>query len=374
MKRILAYFLIWKTCIYILLFFSIAILPLQFDFLGGGLFNYLIKPYFWAFANFDGEHYLNIAKNGYGFLEHAFFPLYPFSMRFIGNLFAGTLEDFALAGLLISNVSFIIALIGLYKLVRIDHPKKIANLTLLLLFLYPTSFYFGSVYTESTFLAFVVWSFYYARKKDYIKSGILGFFASATRFLGVVLLPVLFIEYLKERKNIKLKKTMALLLIPVGLVIFMYYLYVIEGDPLKFIKVLPGYGEQRQITPVILPQVFYRYIFKILPEINYNYFPIVFTTLLEVITAIVFLILTILLFIKDRLSYAVYTLSLYIVPTLTGSFSSLPRYVLVLFPAFIIAAVYISKLKKPLQLFIYILLLILSSVTAALFFRGFWIS
>src|SRR3989344_7232672 len=197
LKTILALFLTWRTLLFVVLFIAIQFLPLQEHFIGGGITNYLHAPYFWAWANFDGEHYLGIAQRGYGYLEHAFFPMLPYSIRFLGNFFGGTLKDYNLAGLLVANVSFILSLIGLYKLVRKDHSREVAYTTLILLLLFPTSFYFGSVYTESLFLAFAVWTFYFARRRKWGLAGVTGFFAASTRFLGILLLPAIFLGFWK---------------------------------------------------------------------------------------------------------------------------------------------------------------------------------
>lgn len=373
-RKLIIFFLAWRFLLFVFLFLSIRVLPLQKNFLGGGLGNYLKTPYFWAWSNFDGEHYLNIAQHGYGYLEQAFFPLYPLLIRLFGVILGGEFVYYNLAALFISNSSFFIGLIGLIKLIRLDYSDKVANIALLLFLLFPTSFYFGSVYTESLFFVLVVWSFYFARKRNWWLAGILGAIASGTRFLGVFLLPSLLVEYLLKGKNRNLKNILPILIIPSGLVGFMYFLYLTEKDPLKFIHVLPGFGEQRQIIPVVLPQVFYRYFFKILPNINYNYFPVVFTTILEVLVAIMFLVLVIVLFWKERLSYAVFSLSSYLIPTLSGSFSSLPRYVITIFPAFIIASVYLNKSPIWLKIVLFLILFFMLGTATSLFVRAYWVS
>ena len=137
---------------------------------------------------------------------------------------------------------------------------------------------------------------------------------------------------------------------------------------------LPGFGEQRSATPIMLPQVFYRYIFKILPSLNYSYFPVVFTTFLEFLIGLLFLFLSIVSFFKMRLSYFLFLSLGYLFPTLSGSFSSLPRYVLVLFPAFLLTALWVQKMPATIRFFIYGLLFVGSVVSTALFVRGFWVS
>lgn len=374
MRRVFYLFLTWRVFLFIILATAFAVLPLQPNFIGGGSVNYLQAPHFWAWGNFDGEHYLNIARNGYGNGEQAFFPLFPFLIKNISSVFGSTLYIYNLVGLFVSNMSFVLALWGLFKLVKLDHDNKYFTFFLILLLAFPTSFYFGSVYTESLFLALTVWSFYFARKKRWILACLLGSLATATRVLGIVLLPALFVEMWFIQKKHDLKDLIPLLLIPLGLIYYMYYSYFHFDDPLKFVHVLPSFGEQRQIVPIILPRVFYRYIFKIFPNINYDYFPVVFTTLLEFVTAALFLWLVVVSFLKTRLSYAVYALFTYLIPTLSGSFSSLPRYVLIIFPAFLVMADYLFKKKIVYRLAVIILFVLSLVVATALFTRGFWVS
>jgi len=75
-----------------------------------------------------------------------------------------------------------------------------------------------------------------------------------------------------------------------------------------------------------------------------------------------------------RLSYAVYLALGFIVPTLSGSFSSFPRYSLVLFPGFILGATYLAKAPRFLQVLVFSLLFVLLSIATAMFTRGYWIA
>ena len=60
--------------------------------------------------------------------------------------------------------------------------------------------------------------------------------------------------------------------------------------------------------------------------------PLYFTIWMEFLTGIGFWFYQFILFIKQRLSYAVFNFLAYIIPTLTGTFTSLPRYVPPLLP------------------------------------------
>ena len=377
-KFLFSSFVFWRLILFIFLFLAISIVQLQEKFLGGNLEDYLRAPYLWAWVNFDGEHYLSIAYQGYLSLTHFYFPAYSLITKFIAGLFNQNFITIVISGLLVSNVSFLVALIGLWKLIRLDYKENIASLAILLLLVFPTSFYFGSLYTESLFLALVVWSFYFARKQKWLLAGILGAVLTATRVVGIALVPALIVEvWLQKRKNKKLSlfwPIVGILLVPLGLFVYMYYLKITTGDPLEFFHSVSIFGQQRSSSLILLPQVFYRYFFKVLPNVNYDYFPIVFSTFLEIIAAIIFLVLTIVSFFKLRLSYAFYLAAGYLIPTLSGSFSSLPRYVLVLFPGFILMAIWLSKKSRWLQTAVLLILFLALGIATALFVRGYWVA
>ena len=371
-------FLSWRVALLLFVFLGIAFFPLQNNFLGGGLANYLKNPYFWSLLNFDGEHYAAIAFQGYKPSTYFFFPLYPLLTRLIALIFNKDLLSIAISGVLISNFSFFVALIGFWKLIRLDYKENIAKLSIILLLIFPTSFYFGAFYTESLTLALIVWAFYFARKGNWILVGILGGLASATRITALALIPAIgteiWLSSVRKPLRVEPLKLLALALIPLGLAVYMYYLYRVTGDPLEFVHNVAIFGEQRSSNLIMLPQVFYRYIFKVLPNINYEYFPVVWTTYLEIGTAILFLVFGAWSFIKLRLSYAIYLAVGYIIPSLSGSFSSLPRYVLILFPAFLLSAIFLEGRSRLTKGVVYLVLLIMLTISCGLFVRGYWVS
>jgi len=370
-------FLIWRVLLLVIELITINFVPVQNNFLGGGIINYLKAPLFWGWANFDGEHYISIAQHGYGLGEQAFFPLYPVLIKIIAFLFLEHTDFVHAVGLIISNISFFIGLIGFYKLIKIDFSNKIAKICIVFLLLFPTSFYFGSTYTEGLFFSLTVWSFYFARKENWLSASILGMFASATRVLGVLLAPAFALMILKnikfDFKKIKMKH-FYIILIPFGIFLYMCYLYLGYDDPLLFLKSVRYFGEQRSTVPIVLPQVFYRYIFKIIPNLNYSYIPVVFTTAMEFVVSLAFLGLAIYSFFKLNIAYSIYLTLGYIASTINGSFSSLPRYVLVLFPAFIIVSIWLEKLPKVWKTVVLVILFVLLAISQSLFFRGYWIS
>lgn len=374
LKDTLLIFLIWRLIVTIGAMFGIYFFSNNNLFLGGGLDNYLKSPLFWGWGNFDGEHYVAIALRGYENLTYFYFPFYPLIInmfsKYILNL---NLLSTNLVGIVISNVSFYFALLGLYKLLKIDFKLNQVKFILLTLILFPTSFYFASVYTESLYLLVVVWSFYLIRTKKIFSGFILSIFSSAIRVVGISLMPALAFESI-NLKNIKLKNIVYLLFPSLGLIFYMIYLYLLKGDPFLFNRQGEIFGEYKSSNMTILPIVFYRYLFKVIPNLNFNYFFGTYVSLQEFLVGTIFLFLIIRGFFKLRKSYWVYLTIGYIMPTMYNNFVSLPRYVLVLFPAFILVGTYLHNKSIFIKIFYFLISTIFLVISTGMFIRGIWVA
>lgn len=356
---------------------SVRLLPLRdLRFLGGSADHYLTNPVLWGWANFDGDYYLKIAIHGYQSLTHSFFPLYPLLAKYLAFPFGAEVSAILVAGLVISNMSFLALLFVFWKLIRMDYSEKTALLSLVLLLAFPTSFYFGAMYTESLFLLLTIGAFYAARKKMWFFAGVLGMLASATRIVGIFLLPALIIEWFwgveGRKKPSSILGLLFLLLIPMGLGIYMFFLQKTTGNPFAFYNELAVFGEQRSGQFIPLYQVFWRYL-KMLLTARVD--PIYLTILMEAVVGGLGLMLIIWGYLKKmRPSYLVFSFLSYVLPTLTGSFSSFPRYFLGFFPMFIALALLFSEKYQRYQLIYFILSLLLLAIETALFVRGYWVA
>ena len=376
MGIIILLFIAWRVWITVFAMLAIEFVPLRGPHLLGGSFSsYITNPLFWAWANFDGEHYLAIAQHGYERLTHSFFPVYPLLVRVLTIPFGLSLSNIMWSGLIISNIFFLLSLIVLSKIVALDYPKNVARLVIILLLSFPTSFFFGSFYTESLFLFLMVSSFYCARKGNWWLAGILGGVASGVRVVGIILLPALLLEWWYQAKikseKLKVKNLLFLLLVPSGLLAYMVFLFFTSGSAFSFYTELSAFGVQREGNFVLLPQVFYRYI-KMLLGVGPTD-AIYFTIVVEFVSGLLGVLLLLFSFIKKiRLSYMAFALAAFILPTFTGSFSSMPRYFLVIFPFFITLALVSFKSRAGLLLVLAIFALLLAAETM-FFVRGYWV-
>lgn len=308
-------------------------------------------------ANFDGIHYLNIAK--YGYTNQArFFPLFPLILK-------STSASLSVSILLVTTI-FFLALFFLKKLIEIDFPKEIAKKGVLFLLIFPTSFFFVSIYSEGLFLLLAVLSLYFARKRRWLLAIICGMLLTATRFVGIVILPALLYEYFTLEKSPRINKKLVLFMImPLGLMLYSLFNYYKWHNFFYFIQAQGELGNNRIVDGIVLfPQTVFRYL-KILTTVplgSYDW-------MIALLEATSFLLASFLLYFawkkKIRISYLIFAAVNFAITISTGTFSALPRYILTIFPIFIALALIKNKLFKLTyitisSIFLFILLMLFS--------------
>jgi hypothetical protein len=323
-----------------------------------------LDPVHWA--NMDGGHYLFIARAGYGLYEQAFFPLYPMLIR----MFSFLPIPLPYVGLLISHGAFFIGILLFYDL-ALGVEGKYALWSVIFLLAFPTSYYFAAVYSTSLYFLLAVATFRAIEKRQWLAAGVFGGFASFTRVFGICLLIPSVIEYVRTKTKINWRDFLAIGLIPMGLVAYMIYLYMQTGDAFSFIHVLPAYGSQRSAgQTVLLPQVFWRYakiLFTASPKtIEYG------IAVLELVIFVFFVYLLVRAFTTNiKLSYILYSGIVLVVPTLTGTLTSVPRYVLAAFPLFIVMGITHNRTLKTAMLIIMLIGLV---VCTSLYLQGYFVA
>lgn len=384
--KVLGYFSIWRIAI-----FAIAFIAGHFITKFGNRFPYVdrvltttgLPNWIWGFGNFDGVHYLRLAQNGYNAeYSQAFFPLYPLLIKLFNflpkeNLDLSLFTDptYFYVGIVLSNLLFIFALYFLYKLWREEYKADTSKIAIILLLTFPTSFYFGSIYSESLFLLLTVLTFWFVRKDNFVLAGVFAALASATKIQGSILVIFLAVELWQKYKS-KLKDVgkscgkdlVGLLISPIGLFAYMIYLGNKFGNPIYFLTAQPAFGASRSSVPLItLPQVIYRYI-KMLLTINISNLSF-WNAFFELGITLVLLGILIYSFRKIKFSYWIFVTLSILLPTLTGTFSSMPRYALLAFPLLPLVARF-NKASK----YIIIAQVLLGMILVSLFARGYWVA
>src|SRR5438128_861997 len=137
------------------------------------------SPFWDTFARYDTGHFEGIAWSGYaptagGRSNIAYFPVYPMLIRLVGRMFDRHHAIFYISGIVISWACFILAMVALYYLARLDLPRHRAERAVLLTMIFPFAFFFGVAYSESTFLLFAVLAFYGFRTRHWLLGGLCG--------------------------------------------------------------------------------------------------------------------------------------------------------------------------------------------------------
>jgi len=175
-------------------------------------------------GRWDSVWFLTIADGGYGDgARTAFFPLYPLLVRIAGAPFGSAL----IGGALLSTALLGIALVLLHRLVALDHERAVARNAVLVTALFPMSFFFSAVYSESLFLCVSIGAVYAARRERWAWAGLLGMLAATTRSAGVALLVPLAMIYLWDvaRPSLRARRPLRadalwLALVPLGLALY----------------------------------------------------------------------------------------------------------------------------------------------------------
>lgn len=304
-----------------------------------------------VFAQFDGVHYLTIARQGYeqlGLIQ-AFFPVYPLIIRFLSF---GS-DDFArliTVGRLISIVCLVgVGMVWFKQSVFVKDASSLGK-SFAFFLLWPVSFFLFSLYNESFFVLSVLGSLLLARKKQWLLAGVVAGYASGTRIVGVLLFPALLIELALQTKYQwtntvawvagNIQKILFISLSLVGWAAYSLYLYKTFGDPLQYLHVQQEFGAGRQESIILLPQVIVRYI-KMLLTVQLS--PGWLVIAQEFFLSMGAFLLLIFGWRKVRLSILVFSFAALLVPTLTGTFSSMPRYILSAPAVFLILGQYAQQ-------------------------------
>lgn len=194
-----------------------------------------------AWSRWDEAHYAWLAVNGYqtgpNEIDAAFFPLHPLLTHLVMPLVGGNTD---VAGMVVSNVCFVVMLLGLGALAQHDFDAGTARRAMLYLTVFPTALFFFAGYAESLYLALAVWCLYALRRGWWWQAGVLGLLAALTRQMGLFLvLPFALTYAQKAGWRLRGVRPSALwgLLIPAGLLLFMGWLWLTLGDPLAFAHV-----------------------------------------------------------------------------------------------------------------------------------------
>ena len=298
-----------------------------------------------TFARYDSGWYFGIARHGYEFVEGgrsnlAFFPVYPLLMRYLGLAFGGGRQNLYLAGVVISWVAYVLAMVMLYRLGKTYVSKVAAERAVIFASVFPFAFFYGVVYSEALFLLFTVTAFYGFRTKQWWLGAVAGALACATRVNGIMALPALALlawQSAGRDPAARRRAAAAVVLVPAGLVLYSVYVDTLSGSYLEW-----RYSIRRWNYDIAgSPLKGFAYLFTQLLTRPYEYLTTEAIAPYDVLHAFTGLTFIASLPLVGRRFGAAFVLHMALnlwLPLSSGVFEGVGRYCAVLFPFFFVMA------------------------------------
>ncbi|HEX8291934.1 MAG TPA: mannosyltransferase family protein [Pyrinomonadaceae bacterium] len=331
----------------------------------GSLYNWLA-----IWNRWDAPHYLDIARAGYvsaGVEARwiVFFPLYPWLVRAA----SWAVRDELPAAFLVSGVASVAAALLLQRLARADgEPEEVARGAVFYMLVFPTAYFLHIGYNESLFLALALGAFLAARARCWWAAGLLGFLAALTRINGLLLLPALAFEAWEEYRGSGRRARAGwlwLLLVGAGFGVYLLINWWVLGDPRAFLKMQGEHWFKTPTWPWVGIQGAMNSARWLSPSdaqmVGWQEFS--FIMLGFGLTALAWL--------RLRASYAVWMTCNWLLWTSTKFALSVPRYTLVLFPAFILLA-RLRAARPTWGAAVAVWSLLMLALFAARFSQGYW--
>lgn len=297
------------------------------------------NPFWDRFARWDSGWYYSIASRGYQYVEGgrnslAFFPVYPKLMGVVGRALGGAHEDFYFAGIIITWLSFAIAMPLLYRLARLDLPADAALRATIYSAVFPSAYFFGVVYSEALFLATLLCAALAFRTRRWMWGALAAAVMTATRVNGVMFLPALALigwdasaDSPRDRRNAVIAAACG----AAGIGAYSLFVYSLSGNPFEWYDSItrwgyrPGGHPLASLIAIAQPLLTRPYEFIVTePMAPYD--------TLNALMATSALIAVPFIWIRFGRGYAAVVILGLLLPLSSGQYEGLGRYCSVLFP------------------------------------------
>jgi len=326
--------LLVKLTVVLVIFLAYKLLPFNVD----ALSQHFVDPVReesaleQAFTTWDGQHYLYLSEAGYapGRQSDIQFPLYPALIHAATPLFGG---DSVVAALVVSNLASLAAFVLLFDLIAEHFDDWTARRTLLLLIAFPTAFFFGLVYSESVFLLLVVLFFRFLLRGQLGWAAAPAFLLPLARSPGTLIVLPFAAWYWQHERPLNARRMLWLTAPVAGLGLYFGLMWLMTGDALAMAHQAQTNGAGFSLGALLHPwNVLGQLVSQPIAVHGYT------DSAFDRAFFLVFLALLVPIFRRVPLPLAVYALGVGAISVLGGSFDAYMRYLLVVFPAFIVVA------------------------------------
>lgn len=215
------------------------------DYYPGGLWNTLGD----VWTHSDSASYLGIAEHWYVTegdprFHIVFFPLYPCVIWLFNLIVNNTL----VSAMLVSTLASVFAAIFIYEAAAVDMQRDGALRAVKYMFVFPAAFFLTAPMSEALFIMLSAAAVYFTRKKRYFWACVAAALSGFTRSVGGLL--IVFIAWeiiedivsacrmgtIKQEKRTLIRNALCLLIVPLGLIGYLYINYAVTGDAFKFMQ------------------------------------------------------------------------------------------------------------------------------------------
>lgn len=337
-------------------------LPLIFSFLGltkelpFNFKTYLID--FWGYY-WDGSLYLQIVQGGYKYPLQAFFPGYPYFLKFL---------DLFLPFTIIYKVNIALSLfmlISLKKLLtKLDLTDTQIKYSLIGFLCFPTAFFLQANYTETLFILLSSLGLNYMFEKKEKMATLWGILLSFVKISSVVY-SITFLFFLIKNwffnKKIMHKHNLYLLTLVgitfLGIIVYFSFLHFRYQDFFYFFKAQGEWGRGSQIVVPFTTEIKSKFIFQRITEVLVFLFGI---------------FLFIYSFKKIPSELYLFSILNFLLPISTGTLLSINRLFLLCYPVLLYSLAKFSE-KKVVYYSVVAIFLILQIIGLNLYIKGHFI-
>jgi hypothetical protein len=328
-----------------------------------------------GWARWDSAHYIALARLGHSIENPSFdrglgfLPLYPMLMRGLVRLSGVDRTDaaFAVAGIVIANLCFVIAIALFAKLSGRILSGHTAVYPVMLLCLMPYSFFLNAAYSESLFLVLCLASLLLALDGRWVPAGIAGALASLTRLAGLALAPALVWGAWKD--EVRGWRLIATGLLPfAGFFGYCLYTAIWHDDPLAYFTAQENWGGWNEHVR------FYAELFVRHPKDAISGDPRHLIIVLNLVVGLIFVALLPLVWKRLPPAIAMFTV-VTVIAHVVVTWVSLGRYLLPAIGVYLILGAVVASPRWTgwARDALFATLAILLTTLTLLFSRGFWI-
>jgi hypothetical protein len=289
------------------------------------------------FTYWDSLHFLRIAEQGYfpphlACCDQAFFPGYPLLVALLAPLTGGTM----VAALLVSLLAGVGSAVLLWRLGADIGGRRMATCAVLFLAVAPYGIFLTAAYSESTFLVFVLAAWWAGTRRHWWWAGIFAGAAAGVRVNGLFLalaLGVMYATQLRSQGRWRPRWDAAALLVPFAVTgAYFAYLFASTGSLDAWHRAEAAGWRRQTVWPWdAFAAAWHAIVSTSKPDL-------VLSRWADLLTVVAGVVLVLVLAALRRWPEVVYVGLSVGVLLFSNMFTSAPRYALVWFPGYLVAA------------------------------------